>query len=79
VQNQGHSGGACGNAVDNIMALNPDALIVGGIGASPAQGFANARLDLYFDQNSATVEESVTMLISGKLKKSSANGTCSVH
>lgn len=79
VQNQGHSGGACGNAVHNIMAFNPDALIVSGIGASPAQGFANAGLDLYFDQNSVTVEESVLMLISGKLEKSSGNGTCSAH
>ncbi|CAA6823735.1 MAG: Dinitrogenase iron-molybdenum cofactor biosynthesis protein [uncultured Sulfurovum sp.] len=79
VENQGHSGGACGNAVANIMALKPDALVVSGIGASPAQGFKEAGLDLYFDQNSPNVEESVTMLVSGKLEMSSGNGTCSVH
>lgn len=79
VQNQGHSGGACGNAVTNIMELKPDALVVSGIGASPAQGFKDAGLDLYFDQNSSTVEESVLMFISGKLEISSGNGTCSAH
>ncbi len=79
VSNQGHSGGACGNAVANIMALNPDALVVSGIGGSPAQGFAQAGLDLYFDQNSATVETSIKMFISGKLEKSTGNGTCSTH
>ena len=78
-ENPGHSGGACGNAVTNIMSLNPDALIVGGIGASPAQGFANAGLNLYFDQSSPTVEVSVEMFIAGKLEKSSGNGTCSTH
>jgi hypothetical protein len=31
VANPGHSGGACGNAVTNIMGLEPDALIVSGI------------------------------------------------
>lgn len=79
VQNPGHSGGACSNAVTNIMNLKPDALVVGGIGGSPAQGFAQAGLDLYFDQNSATVEESVAMFIADKLEKSSGNGTCSAH
>ena len=79
VANPGHSGGACGNAVTNIMGLEPDALIVSGIGGSPAQGFAQAGLDLYFDQSSPTVEASVAMLIAGKLEKSSGSGTCSAH
>lgn len=79
VENQGHTGGACGNAVDNIMALNPDALIVSGIGSSPANGFKEVGLDLYFDQSSPTVEASVLMFISGKLEMSSGNGTCSAH
>lgn len=77
--NPGHSGGACGNAVTNIMSLNPDALIVSGIGASPAKGFANAGLDLYFDRESATVKESIDMFIANKLEKSAGEGTCSTH
>jgi len=79
IENPGHSGGACGNAVANIMDLSPDALIVSGIGGSPAQGFAKAGLDLYFDRVSATVEESVALFIQGRLEKSSGNGTCSTH
>ncbi|MEA2050253.1 MAG: NifB/NifX family molybdenum-iron cluster-binding protein [Campylobacterota bacterium] len=79
VKNPGHSGGACANAVTNIMNLNPDALIVSGIGASPAQGFSKAGLDLYFDQNSSTVKESIEQFIAGNLEKSSGQGTCSVN
>ena len=78
-ENPGHSGGACGNAVDNIMTLEPDALVVSGIGGSPAQGFANVGLDLYFDKESPTVEHSVKRFIDGKLEKSGGNGTCSAH
>ena len=64
IENPGHSGGACGNAVANIMALEPDAMVVS---------------DLYFDRESRTVEKSVAMLLEGKLEKSSGNGTCSTH
>ena len=79
VENQGHSSGACGNAVTNIMSLHPDALIVSGIGASPAQGFADAGLDLYFDQNSPTIEKSIELFLAKKLEKSAGKGTCSAH
>ncbi len=79
IQNGGHDSGACGNAVSNIMNLKPDALIVGGIGGSPAQGFANAGLDVYVDSESPTVEESIKMFISNELKTIGSSGTCSAH
>ncbi len=79
VANAGHNANACGNAVANIMSLNPDALVVGGIGASPAEGFFKAGLDVYFDQESPTVEKSVELFTNGKLQKSNGDGTCSVH
>lgn len=79
IKNQGHQEGGCGNAVSNIMNLKPDALIVSGIGNSPAKGFAQAGLDLYFDQNSLTIKESIELFLSGKLKKSKGMGTCSTH
>ena len=78
-ENLGHSGGACGSAVSNIMSLNPDALVVSGIGGSPAEGFAKAGLDLYFDATSPTVEKSIEMFVTGKLEKSSGQGTCSTN
>jgi len=79
IPNGGHGAGACGNAVSNIMSLNPDALVVGGIGGSPAEGFAKAGLDVYFDTQSATVQQSVEQFIQGLLQKSAGEGTCSVN
>jgi predicted Fe-Mo cluster-binding NifX family protein len=75
-ENPGHNSGACGSAVTNIINLKADALIVGGIGGRPAQGFAEAGLDVYFDQNSPTVQDSLKLFIDGKLEKSSGQGTC---
>jgi len=79
VQNQGHGAGACGNAVSNILNLKPDALIVGGIGTSPAQGFLKAGLNVYVDQDSSTVQESIQLFIDNKLKALHGQGTCSTH
>jgi len=79
IANQGHNSGACKEAISNIMALNPDALVVSGIGNSPAKGFADVGLDLYIDQQSSTVEESIRLLIANKLQKNQGKGTCSTH
>ena len=79
VVNQGHAGGACTSAVTNIMSFNPDALIVGGIGGRPAQGFIDAGLDVYFDQNSPTVQDSLKLFLANQLEKSTGLGTCSVN
>jgi predicted Fe-Mo cluster-binding NifX family protein len=79
IANPGHSAGVCGNAVSNILELKPDALVVGGIGASPAEGFARAGLDVYVDQNSPTVEVSVAGFVAGELDLLEGHGTCSVH
>ncbi|WP_297441838.1 NifB/NifX family molybdenum-iron cluster-binding protein [Sulfurimonas sp.] len=79
IENPGHSGGACGNAVANIMDLQPDALVVSGIGTSPAAKFAEAGLDVYFDAESPTVEQSIVEFSSKQLKKIADEGTCSAH
>jgi len=78
-ENPGHSGGACGNAVTNIMSLKPDALVVSGIGSSPAEGFTQAGLDVYVDKNSKTVEEFIQRFTQDQLTKLDTKGTCSVH
>lgn len=79
IANPGHATGGCGSAVTNIMALKPDALVVSGIGGSPAQGFANAGLEVYFDKESDTVETSIARFLKGQLQAIGNKGTCSTH
>ena len=77
-KNPGHNTDACDKAVINIMSFNPQVLIVGGIGGRPAQGFIDAGLDVYFDQNSETVQDSLKLFLDGKLEKSVGIGTCTI-
>lgn len=79
VKNPGHSSGACSNAVSNIMTLKPDALVVSGIGASPAAQFEQLGVDVYYDPVSPTVQESIEKLLKNELQKISGQGTCSMH
>ena len=79
VANPGHDAGGCGNAVANIMALKPDALVVSGIGGSPAKGFEQAGLAVYVDRESPTVQHSVARLMNSGLGQTGGRGTCSVH
>jgi len=78
VQNPGHSN-SCGGAVENIMNLKPDALVVSGIGANPARGFYEAGLDVYFDKESLKVGNYIHMFVEGKLTKLQNQGTCTSH
>ncbi|MEA3553146.1 MAG: NifB/NifX family molybdenum-iron cluster-binding protein [Campylobacterota bacterium] len=79
IENPGHSTGGCGDAITNIMNLKPDALVVSGIGGSPAKGFAQVGLDVYFDKESLTVNDSIDQFLLGKLDVIGSNGTCSTH
>ena len=79
LQNPGHDNGGCGDAIINIMNLKPDVLIVSGIGGSPAKGFANAGLEVFFDKDSLTVNDSIDKFLQDKLIKIGAIGTCSSH
>lgn len=79
IDNPGHSSGNCTDAIQNIMELNPNALIVSGIGNSPAKGFKDAGLDVYFDRDSKNVNDSIDKFLIGKLNLVGTNGTCSTH
>ena len=78
-ENISDSSHTCGSAVNNILKLKPDAVVVSGIGSKPAQGFFNAGLDLYYDKQSKKVEDSVKLFVDGKLTKLENQGTCSSH
>jgi predicted Fe-Mo cluster-binding NifX family protein len=79
VENPGHAGGACGNAVMNIKNLGADALIVAGIGVKPLEGFKQVGIKVYFDNISPTVEEVIKRFIAGEIQEIEPQNTCGVH
>jgi predicted Fe-Mo cluster-binding NifX family protein len=79
VENPGHAGGACGNAVTNIQSLGADALIVAGIGGRPLEGFKQVGIKVYFDNISPTVAEAVDRFIKGEIEEIRPEDACGVH
>ena len=79
VQNPGHAGGACGNAVMNIKNLGADALIVSGIGARPLMGFKEAGIKVYFDNVSPSVGETVEKFLKGEIEEIKPENACGIH
>ncbi len=79
VQNPGHAGGACGNAVMNIKNLGADALIVAGIGARPLMGFKELGIKVYFDNVSTTVKETIEKFLKGEIEEIKPENTCGLH
>ncbi|MEA3354342.1 MAG: NifB/NifX family molybdenum-iron cluster-binding protein [Campylobacterota bacterium] len=79
IENPGHSAGGCGDAINNIINLKPDAMVVSGIGGTPAKGFADKGLDVYYDAKSPTINDSIDQYLIGKLNLIGSSGTCSSH
>ena len=79
VNNPGHEAGGCGGAVENIIALGADVLVVSGIGGSPLKGFLQKGMIVMHDTVSATVGTSLAALSAGKLTPMRLDMSCSHH
>lgn len=78
-QNPGHSESGCGGAVSNIRALGVETLVVSGIGASPLKGFIQNGINVFYDNASASVNESVKAFLSEKLPLMTPENSCNHH
>ncbi len=76
VSNQEHSQGGCMVPVNLLAGHKVDALIVGGIGRRPLEGFAQVGIDVFFDSVNPNVKTVVEDLIANKLEKISPNQAC---
>lgn len=78
VENEGHAAGGCMVPVKILHDAEVQAIVVGGMGARPMQGFAQAGIEVYF-ANRETVQDvkSVVRLFSEKqLPIMHANQVC---
>jgi predicted Fe-Mo cluster-binding NifX family protein len=76
VSNQEHSQGGCMVPVNLLAGHKVDALIVGGIGRRPLEGFAQVGIDVFFDSVNPQVKTVVEDLIANKLEKISPDQAC---
>jgi len=76
VSNKEHGHGGCMVPVNLLAGHDVNALIVGGIGRRPLEGFAQVGIDVYFDSVNPYVKTVVENLIANKLEKISLDQTC---
>lgn len=73
-----HEAGGCMVPVKILAEAGVNAIVVGGIGARPMQGFSEVGIDVYWaDRNSIPTADAVMEKFSaGKLPKMNADQTC---
>ena len=78
VSNQEHKAGGCMVPVQFLKSNDVDAIVVGGIGARPLQGFIEVGIDvLYADRNTVpTVQSVVDGMIGARFPIIRADQTC---
>ncbi|WP_457575119.1 NifB/NifX family molybdenum-iron cluster-binding protein [Desulfolithobacter sp.] len=81
VPNQDHGAGGCMVPVQFLREQNVDAIVVGGIGARPLQGFAEVGIAVYYAANNSvkTVQAAVDGIIKGSFPLIRADQACSGH
>jgi predicted Fe-Mo cluster-binding NifX family protein len=68
VPNQGHEQGGCMAPVMMLKQLGADALVAGGMGMRPLAGFQQVGIQVFYNEDVATVSEAVTLLAEGKAR-----------
>ncbi len=75
--NQHHAHGMC-HPLTAIGRENPDAVIVGGIGAGALNKLLSAGIDVYLSDR-ATVEQALEAFKNGQLARMDADAACGAH
>ncbi|HHW15431.1 MAG TPA: dinitrogenase iron-molybdenum cofactor biosynthesis protein [Firmicutes bacterium] len=78
VENLPHTDGGCLRPVNVLAAHQVDALVVGGIGFRPLQGFRAAGIEVYVG-NGEKVRQAVEDFAQGKLPAMTDEGVCGGH
>lgn len=78
IANGDHEAGGCMVPVQILHKAGANAIIVGGMGARPMQGFAEVGIDVYFADKSTikTVGEVVEKFVQGQLPAMHADQVC---
>lgn len=78
VANGGHEAGGCMVPVNVLNEAGAEAIIVGGMGARPMQGFAGAGIKVYFAGNTTaqTAKEVIEKLSNNELPVMHADQVC---
>lgn len=77
--NPGHEHGGCLGPVSLLHQHGARSMIAGGMGPRPLAGFQQAGIEVFFREDSSTVQEAVTRWIAGELRPFGPAHTCGGH
>ena len=76
IQNPPHEEGGCLRPVGLLSDAGADAIVAAGMGMRPMMGFANAGIDVLFDNVTPNVGDVAKLAAEGKLPHMTANEAC---
>lgn len=78
IVNHGHQAGGCMTPVKILHDANVKAIVVGGLGARPMQGFAQVGIEVYFAGANSTgdVASLVQLFVDGQLPRMQPTQVC---
>ena len=81
VDNIAHGAGGCMMPIKLLKDQNVDAIVVGGIGAKPLQGFSDVGIDVFFasQQNYRIVKDAVDGMLKDQLTLMDPSQACQGH
>lgn len=77
MENGPHGEGGCLAPVSRLAEAGVNALLAGGMGMRPLEGFRGQGIDVFFSGGHSTVETAVTAFLQGKLSAFSSERSCS--
>ncbi len=79
IANESHEHGGCMGPVMLLKNHGVDALICGGMGQRPLEGFRQVNIAVYFKEAASTVKEAVEQMTAGKCREFGEQHTCGGH
>ena len=76
IQNPPHEEGGCLRPVGLLSDAGANAIVAAGMGMRPMMGFANAGIDVLFDNVTPNVGDVAKLAAEGKLSHMTANEAC---
>lgn len=67
--NAPHEQGGCMAPVMTLKNAGVEMLVAGGMGQRPLLGFQQVGIEVYFNENAATVDEALQLILGGKARK----------
>ena len=79
IANGDHGASGCMGPVNRLKDAGADAVVVGGLGARPLAGLQEVGIQVFFNENAASVGEAARLVAQGKARQFAPAQVCQGH